>query len=274
VDSVERKCFKFGCVSAIGLGTYGIGGYTTPDYSMDEQGVEALRRGLELGVNLIDTAELYGGGHSEELVGIAIRDFERDDLFIVTKVLPHRTTFDQVVDAVTASARRLGTYIDLILVHAYPGDRALCTVMKALESLISRGIARFLGVSNFSVEQIESARTCLSKEDVVAVQNRYSLLYRHDEHSVIPYTERNNMMYMAYTPLERGRLLEYEVLRKIGEKYGRTPVQVLLNWYLFWPTVVPIPKSSRRDHVEEIVGGAGWRMSLEDWRFISEVFRR
>lgn len=259
-------------VSVIGLGTWGMGGgYWTRDTSRDAQEVAALRRGIELGATLIDTAEMYGAGHAEELVAQAIKGFSREELFIVTKLWPSHAAADQVEKAARASAKRLGTYIDLYLLHA-PADVPICETMRAMERLIDLGIVRHIGLSNFGVEAIEEARSCLSKTDIAAIQNRHSLLYRRDERTVIPYAARNGMMYMAYTPLEKGRLARDPFLAEIGKKYGKTAAQVALNWQIGLEPVVSIPKASKIEHVEENVGAMGWRLSREDWELISEHY--
>lgn len=255
------------------MGTWGIGGgYWVPDYSMDREWVEALRKGIELGMTLIDTAEMYGGGHAEEIVGMAIRGFKRDELFIVSKVWPSNASYDNVLKSAVASSKRLGTYIDLYLLH-WPSDAApICETIKAFEKLVDDGIIRFYGLSNFSVKGIEEARSCAKKYDVVAVQNHFSLLHRDDEKDVIPYAQREGLMYMAYTPLERGQLARNSYLENIGRKYGKTAVQVALNWLICIDNVVPIPKAASIEHVKENAGAMEWRLSKEDWLEISRVF--
>lgn len=264
-----------GKVSVIGMGTWGMGGgFWSPDYSNDEGWVKALRRGIELGMTLIDTAEMYGGGHAEELVGKAIKGFPREELFIVTKVWPNHARYDDVIRSARASRERLGTYIDLYLLHWPATDVPICETMKAFEKLIDDGVVRFVGLSNFDVEGIERARQCFSKYDIVAVENRYSLLHRVDEASVIPYVQRNGMLYLAYTPLEKGEFARNEFLGSIGRKYGKTAIQVVLNWYVGIDNLVPIPKAGKVEHVEENAGAMGWRLSKEDWDAISTHFRR
>lgn len=272
----EKKFFKAlrESVPALGMGTWGMGGgFMTPDYSGDERYVAALRRGIELGMTLIDTAEVYGGGHAEELVAEAIKGFPRSELFIVSKVWPSRASRDEVVKAALASVKRLGTHMDLYLLHWPPEDANLRERMKGLEEVVKRGLARYVGVSNFSVELIEEARSYLSTVDIVAVQNRMSVAYRVYERDVVPYTEREGMMFMAYTPLEKGRLARDPLLARVGAKYGKTAAQVALNWLLCIPPVVAIPKAARIEHVEENAGATGWRLSREDWKFIAEHFR-
>lgn len=271
----DVKCVRaVGCVSAVGMGTWGMGGgFWTVDRSADDKWIGSLRYGIELGMTLIDTAEMYGGGHSEELVGEAIKGFKRDELFIVTKVWPNHAKYDDVIKSAESSARRLGTYIDLLLLH-WPSDAApICETVKAFEEVINRGIARHWGLSNFDVRGIEEARACAKKYDIAGVENRYSLLHRGDEASVIPYAEREGLLYLAYTPIEKGALANDSFLREMGKKYGKTAIQVALNWYIGLGTVVPIPKASSRRHVEENAGAMGWRLSKEDWEAISRHFR-
>lgn len=273
----DKKYFKLmkEYVPTLGLGTWGIGGgFWSPDTSRDKEWISALRRGIELGATLIDTAEMYGGGHSEEIVAQAIKDFDREELFIVTKLWPTHARRDDVFKAARASTRRLGTYIDLYLLHAPASDVPICETMRAMEDLIDEGVTRFIGLSNFGVEAIEEARSCLSKTDIVAIQNKFSLLDRRDEKTVILYAQREGMMYMAYTPLEKGRLARDPFLAEIGKRYGKTAAQVALNWLIVIEPVVPIPKAARIEHVEENVGAMGWRLSIEDWEAISRKFSR
>lgn len=265
---------KIGRVPALGMGTWGIGGGAwSPDYSRDRESVEVLRRGFELGITLVDTAEMYGGGHAEELVGEAVKEFDREDLFVISKVWPTNASYDSVIRSARASMRRLGSYIDLYLLH-WPSESAhICDTIKAFEKLVDEGVIRFYGLSNFSVEGVESARSCSKKYDVVAIENRYSLYHRRDERDVIPYAQREGMMYIAYTPLEKGVVARDDFLREIGARYGRTAVQVALNWMIMIDNVVPIPKASKKEHIEEIAGSLGWRLNEVDWRRISERYK-
>ena len=251
-------------VSSLGMGTWGMGF----DSSADQASIAALRRGIELGMAVIDTAEMYAGGRAEELVGKAIKGFDRDELFIVTKVWPSHARYDDVLKAAAASSRRLGTYIDLYLLHWPSSEVPICETMRAMEKLVEMGLTRHIGLSNFGVKGVEEARACLKSNDIAAVQNRFSPLYKKDYYDVIPYAQREGMMYMAYTPIEKGVLAGNDLLRKIGEKYGKTPIQVALNWLICIEPVVPIPKASRIEHVEENVGAMGWRLSREDFEEI------
>jgi len=271
----DYKSFKFGKVSAIAFGTWRIGGgYWREDRSKDKEWIHCIRRGIELGITTIDTAEMYGGGHAEELVGEAIKGFPRDELFIVTKLWPSHSSYDDAIKSAKNSSKRLGTYIDLYLLHFPPSKSKLCEVMNAFEKLVDEGVIRYFGLSNFDVNGIRDAMECLKKYEIVAIQNHYSLLHREDEQDVIPFTKSKGMLYMAYTPLENGVLANNNFLAEVGRKYNKTAVQVALNWYVKIDNVVPIVKASKVEHVEENAGGMGWRMSDEDWIRISEHFSK
>lgn len=265
---VDTKFFaKLGVsVPSLGLGTYGI------DRASEETSVAALRRGIEIGARLIDTAESYANGYSEEIVGRAIKAFKRDGLFIVTKVSPTHAHRDDVLKAALASSERLGTYIDLYLLHWPASGVPVCETMRAMEELVKTGKVKHIGLSNFDVEGIEEARDCLRSADIAAIQNRFSLMQRKDYSEMIPYAQKEGMMYMAYTPIDKGAISEHELVKKIGMKYGKTAIQVALNWLICIEPVVPIPKASRLEHVEENGGAVGWRLSQEDFREILNAF--
>ncbi len=253
-------------VTAVGMGTWGIGGKENPDYSRDGESVEALRHGLNLGMNLIDTAEFYGAGHSEELVGEAIKGFEREKLFIISKVWPTHFGYESAKKAARASARRLGTYIDLYLLH-WPIDdfRRIEETLHALEELVDEGLIRYIGVSNFDLGLLKRSQEAMRKYEIVANEVKYSLRDRWPESSgLLDYMKRERMALIAYTPLEKGALARDECLSGIGRRYGKTAAQVALNYLIWEDNVVAIPKASRKEHVDENFGAMGWRLSKED----------
>lgn len=261
-------------VPAIGMGTWGIGGYTTRDTTYDKEAIKALRKGIELGMYLIDTAEMYGKGHSEEIVGKAIKPFSREKVFIVTKILPEHLHYEDVIEAVRGSLKRLKLdFIDLYLIH-WPNPKIpLKETMKAMEKLVEDGLIKFIGVSNFNVAEMEEARSYLSKNDIVVNQVEYSLLERSIERDLLPYCIKNRITVMAYTPLAKGRLARNEFLQEIGRKYGKTSAQVALNWLISKENVIAIPKAINLSHVEENAGAMGWRLSKTDVERISSYFR-
>jgi len=253
-------------VTSIGLGTWGIGGYESPDYSRDEESVEVLKHGLELGINLIDTAEFYGAGHSEELVGKAIEGFEREELFIISKVWPSHFSYSEAKKAARGSIKRLGTHIDLYLLH-WPGDswRKIEETLHALEELVDEGLIRYIGVSNFDLELLKRSQEAMRKYEIVANEVKYSVRDRWPETSgLLDYVKREKIALIAYTPLEKGSLARNSCLEEIGKKYGKTSAQVALNYLIWEENVIAIPKAGRKEHVEENAGAMGWRLSKED----------
>ncbi len=261
-------------IPSLGFGTGGIGGFPDPDYSKDELAINAIKTAINLGLWHIDTAEIYGKGHAEELIAKAIKDVDRESIFITSKVSGDNLEYDKVIRAAKASLKRLEvSHIDLYLVH-WPNPKVpLSETMRAMEKLVEMGLVRFIGVSNFNVAQIEEARNSLSHEDIVNVQNKYNLLHREFEDNVIPYCQKENITFTAYTPLAKGKLANDDFLKGIGEKYGKTSVQVALNWIISQKNVIAITRSLNIEHIKENVGAMGWRMSDEDFRLISEKFR-
>ncbi|WP_297548836.1 aldo/keto reductase [Thermococcus sp.] len=253
-------------VTSIGMGTWGIGGYESPDYSRDRESVEVLRYGLELGMNLIDTAEFYGAGHSEELVGKAIKGFDREEIFIISKVWPTNFGYEKARKAARASVKRLGTYIDLYLLH-WPGEswKKIEETLHALEELVDKGLIRYIGISNFDLELLKRSQEAMRKYEIVANEVKYSLRDRWPEtNGLLDYMKREKMALIAYTPLEKGTLAKNECLAEIGRKYERTAAQVALNYLIWEENVIAIPKAGRKEHVEENFGAMGWRLSKGD----------
>ena len=248
------------------MGTWKIGVYR----SLAERAkqVQALRRGIELGCNLIDTAETYADGRSEEVVAEAVMDV-RKDVFIASKVSPGNLHHDDVIEACMRSLKRLGTsYIDLYQIH-WPNPKVpIRETMVAMEELVRDGRIRYIGVSNFSVEQTNEARDALSKSELVSNQVEYSLRNRAVEADILPYCKREKLTLIAYTPLARGSVPEAMIPRTIREKYGMTPIQVMLNWVTRSESVVAIPKSSDVKHVEENASSVSARLSEGEYRAI------
>ena len=269
-------------LAAIGLGTWKIGGGMMPDYSMDKEAVEAIRYAVELGMTHIDTAEIYGGGHAEELVGEVIKAFSREDVFVTSKVWHTNLRYYDALKACERSLKRLQTsYIDLYLIHWPSSTIPLSETMKALEKLYKDGKIRYIGVSNFSVSQVEEARSCLSQTDVVANQVEYSLYERSIEKDLIPYCLKTGITVIAYSPLGQGRLVRelsagrskrIRLLKEVAESYSKTPIQVALNWVIWRENVVTIPKSIRKEHLRENVGATGWRLSERDYRRLADAW--
>ncbi|HEY95508.1 MAG TPA: aldo/keto reductase [Dehalococcoidia bacterium] len=261
-------------VPAVGIGTWEIGGGLSPDRSKDDEGIQAIRKGIELGMTLIDTAEKYADGHAEELVGEAIRSFPRDNLFIVSKVWPDHLQYEEVLTAAERSLQRLGIdRLDLYLVHHPNPDVPLKETMPAMEELVRHGKVKFIGVSNFNVRQMEEASSYLENNVITVNQLPYSLLDRDIEKETLPYCVKHNITVMAYWPLSRGNLAKDEFLSNIGKKYGKTSAQVAINWLITHENVIAIPKAVNPEHLEQNAEVANWRLSEEDIELISSHFQ-
>ena len=264
-------------VPVIGMGTWQIGGSYSPDYSDDQKAIESLKTGIELGLTLIDTAEMYGAGHSEELVGKAVKG-KREKVFIASKVLPEHLSYDAVLIAAQRSLRHLDSdYIDLYQVHAPNLGIPIKETMKAMEHLVEEGLIRFIGVSNFSAKLLREAQECLSKYQIVSNQVEYNLLYRGIERDLLPFAERESITIIAYSPFSIGHLFNYsgrgvEILRQLASKYNKTIAQICLNWLIAKKPVIAIPKAIDITHLRENAGAAGWRMEPEDYSTIGKVF--
>lgn len=260
VDPSDWKLIGSDKVSAIGIGTWAI---RNPRMAEDVM-VEAIESGR---VNLIDTAEMYGDGRAEEIVGRVLRRVGRDRVFVTTKVLPHRFTDDYMVEkAVRASLKRLGvSEVDLVLIHWRNPSLTVAEQVRMLEKAVyEKGLARYIGVSNFDVGELEEALNATRSAEIVVDQVHYSVIHKTPERSgLLDLAIREGVTIQAYTPLERGEVALHPVVRRVAEKAGKTPVQVALNYLISRPRVVAIPKTERREHLEEILGALGWRLPAD-----------
>lgn len=268
-------------IPVVGLGTWGIGGFMEADYSKDNESIYAIKEAINMGYSHIDTAEVYGAGHTEELVGEAIKSFDRSKLIITDKVFKINLRYNDLIKSCKNSLKRLQTnYIDIYLIHAPNPEIPLNETMKAMDYLVEQGLARHIGVSNFSVEQMMEAQK-YSKNKIVANQIPYNLLSRNKSHTgnwvnmeaeIIPYCQENNIIIMAYRPLERGFLLNpHPVLDELSKKYERTKAQIAINWLISKENVITIPKSTNIEHLKENSDAVGWSMSGEDIRSLDEM---
>jgi diketogulonate reductase-like aldo/keto reductase len=262
-------------ISALGLGTYRMGEGRAAGTSDDERDVEAIRLGIELGITHIDTAERYAGGHSEEVVADAVEPFERRDLFITTKVWHNHLEHNDLIASMEASLKRLRMdYVDLYLVHWPNSEVPLEETMGALEYCAEEGYTKFIGVSNFSAELVKEAQSHLKEHKLVADQVLYSLAEQEPSVGLLPYCQENDVILVAYTPLDRGILAKpgNPVLDELAEKYGRSQAQVSLNWLISQENVVAIPKASNPVHLMDNLGAVGWSLDEDDRKRLAESF--
>lgn len=212
--------------------------------------VAALRAGIDLGMTLIDTAEMYGDGASEKLIAEALAG-RRSDIFLVSKVLPHHATRKGTIAACEASLRRLGTdHLDLYLLH-WRGQVPLGETLEALQTLVRDGKIRQWGVSNFDVSDMEELEQLAGSDKPAVNQVLYNLSRRGIEYDLIPWCAKRGIAVMAYSPVEQGRLLGHVSLRRISERHKATPAQVALAWVLRQPGMIAIPKAGKVDHVAD-----------------------
>ncbi|HEV8714068.1 MAG TPA: aldo/keto reductase [Candidatus Binatia bacterium] len=241
-------------------------------------GVEPLRRGIELGAVLIDTAEMY---RTEDVVGQAVKGI-RDRVFIATKVSGSHLRYDEVLRAAEASLHQLDTdYIDLYQIHWPNSYVPIKETMRAMETLVDRRLVKFIGVSNFSVSELRAAQATTSKYPIVSNQVLYNLNSRDIEQDLFPYCQKHDVTIIAYTPLDDGRLAtpsrsrrspSLRVLEQVTAEVQKTPAQVALNWCTSRSHVIAIPKSDSVTRTEENCQASGWRLSPAQSRRLDEAF--
>jgi diketogulonate reductase-like aldo/keto reductase len=259
-------------VPVIGQGTWMIEG----NREVEKRAVEALRLGLDLGMTHIDTAELYGDGRVEELVAEAITG-RRDEVFLASKVMPSNASFEGTLRACERSLKRLRTdWLDLYMLH-WPGNHPIRETMRAMEKLVDEGLIRFIGVSNFDVEDLMAAESALRNERMASNQVLYHLGDRGIERRLLPYCARREIAVVAYSPFGHGNFASPDsiggrVLAEIAERHGRTPRQVALNFLTRHPSVFTIPKTTRPERVRENAEGVGWALTREEIASIDRAF--
>jgi diketogulonate reductase-like aldo/keto reductase len=254
-------------VPALGLGTWHMG-----ERGSDRAAeADALRCGIDLGMTLIDTAEMYGTGGAEEVVGAAIRD-RRDKVFLVSKVLPFNASRNGTVEACEASLARLGVEaIDLYLLH-WPGPSPLEETLAGFEDLQRDGKIRHWGVSNFDTSEMKALAIEPGGSACVTNQVLYNLARRGIEFDLLPWCVARSMPVMAYSPLEQGRLSGNKALAEVAGRHGVTELQIALAWVLDRDGVIVIPKAGRLDHVRQNHAALGIRLTSEDRTALDHAF--
>jgi diketogulonate reductase-like aldo/keto reductase len=230
-----------------------------------------LQRGIDLGLTLIDTAEMYGDGASEQLVGEALRG-RRDEVFVVTKVYPHNASRRAMPVACASSLRRLGMEtIDLYLLH-WSGSVPIGETVQAFEALQREGRIRHWGVSNLGMEEMEELWAEKGGQAVQADQVLYNLTRRGVEWDLLPWLRERSIPAMAYSPIEQGRLLRQRGLAKFAKEQGVTPAQAALAWLLAQDGVIAIPKTGHRERLEENAAAAQIQLSPAQLQQLDELF--
>lgn len=297
-------------VSAISIGAWAIGGENWGEVN-DQDSIAALQKALELGFTFIDTADIYGKGHSEKVVGRAIEG-SRKDVIVATKVANRWNeqgevwpdcSYDYIMQAVQDSLKRLKTdYIDVYLIHRHDPNTPISETMRALEKLLQDGVVRAVGVSRYNREQLEEAQKCI---ELHVAQYPLNILRRKEITPILPFCREHNIGMMAFAPLSKGllsgkfsvntsfpendlrsqdatfqgegfkkRLGAVEQLKPIAKKYGKTLAQLAINWSLCQSGVsTALVGVKKPEQVNENVGGTGWKIEQEDLDKIETIVK-
>ncbi len=264
-------------IPVIGQGT-GIGGCLAKTAIYGDKHIRALRLGIDSGMTLIDTAEEYGDGRAEEIVGKAIESI-RDKVLVATKFSPKHNSYEHILTSAENSLRRLRTdYIDLYQIHWPNPEIPIAETMRAMKQLLTKGKIRYIGVCNFSVEQFKEAQTFLGSERIVSIQTEYNLFDRSIEKKILPFCEQENITTIAYSPLDQGRIVSSDekarLLHSIAEKHGKTEAQVSLNWLVNHRCVIAIPNANSEKHIVENSSAVDFELADDDVREINSIFKQ
>jgi diketogulonate reductase-like aldo/keto reductase len=256
-------------VPALGIGTWKMG----EDVRRRPSEIAALKQAIDLGMTLIDTAEMYGEGASEELIGEAIRG-RRQDVFLVSKVYPHNAGRKSAVQACDRSLKRLGVeQIDLYLLH-WRGSIPLAETFEVFARLAGEGKIGAYGVSNLDTDDLQEAWAIPAAKNLVTDQILYNLTRRGVEHDLLPWCREHRIPIMAYSPVEQGRLLKNRKLIEIARGREATPAQISLAWLLAQPDVIVIPKAGDPAHVSENRMAAEIALTPSEMRELDHAFPR
>ncbi len=261
----------------IGFGTWKIGGGTTPNHSLDAKSLTALRHALEIGYTHFDTAEMYASGHSEELVGQALRESrkKREDVFITSKLTPSHLRYDDALKACENSLRRLHTdYIDLYLIHWPSTGAKYEDTFNALNKLVRDGKVKYLGVSNFDLRLLKRAQE-LSETPIITNQVPFSLSdLSYIKNGVLDYCQQNDILLTSYEPLDTGRLRSNKTLEDVAQAHHSTAFQVALAWVVSHPRVITIPMSFDPQHIKENFEAAEIELSNDEMAKLANAWEK
>jgi diketogulonate reductase-like aldo/keto reductase len=263
-------------IPKIGFGMWKIGGDSYPDPSLDSKSMTALRTALEVGYTHFDTAESYASGHSEELLGGAIRETntQRENLFITTKISPEHLAYEQVFRSCENSLRRIGVeYIDLYLIHWPPrSGTQLNEAFRALNKLVSDGKVKHLGVSNFNLKLLRQAQS-LAETPIFTNQVPYRLPDRtYVENGVLGYCQQNDILLTAYSPVKFRNLPVNKTVQAIADAHSATSFQIALAWLVAQPRVITIPMSFNPQHIRENFEAADIQLTAEEIKTLNELY--
>ncbi len=265
------------------LGTWLMGGAIVPNPDNDDKkDIDAIRYAISKGISHIDTSESYAGGKSESLIGEAIKPFSRDKYFIATKVREYNLSYDAVISSCEKSLKRLGiSYIDLYYIHKQNPLIPIEETSKALNKLLEIGHIKHVGLSNVGIETIKKYSKLLNSP-VYAVQNQYNLVCRESQRKgVINYCKKNKIQFVAWRPivLSYPGVIDpyyhtgtYKLLDELAKKYNKTNTQIAVKWLLQQEGVYIVFKSSKKEHIDEILDVENFELSDTDWKNLDKNF--
>ena len=258
---------------ALGIGTWEIG----DDPKLRDEEIAAIRAGLDAGLSVIDTAEMYGNGRSEELVGEAIKPYQRAKIFLISKVLPQNASRSKMRQSLQNSLQRLQTdYLDLYLYH-WRGMVPLSETVSELQALQNEGLIRSWGVSNFDIDDMEELWQLPEGQNCVVNEDLYNLETRGIEYSLLPWQREHHVPLIAYSPLGRGpkmgsTMMKNEAVLQVAEKHEASTYQILLAWVMQQPDVLAIPKSSSSKHLLSNLKALDIELTPEDLQILEKAY--
>ena len=258
---------------ALGIGTWEIG----DDPKLRDEEIAAIRAGLDAGLSVIDTAEMYGNGRSEELVGEAIKPYQRAKIFLISKVLPQNASRSKMRQSLQNSLQRLQTdYLDLYLYH-WRGMIPLSETVSELQALQNEGLIRSWGVSNFDIDDMQELWQLPEGQNCVVNEDLYNLETRGIEYSLLPWQREHHVPLIAYSPLGRGpkmgsTMMKNEAVLQVAEEHEASAYQILLAWVMQQPDVLAIPKSSSSKHLLSNLKALDIELTPEDLQILEKAY--
>ncbi|WP_294758179.1 aldo/keto reductase [uncultured Lactobacillus sp.] len=258
---------------ALGIGTWEIG----DDPKLRDEEIAAIKAGLDVGLSVIDTAEMYGNGRSEELVGEAIKPYPRAKIFLISKVLPQNASRSKMRQSLQNSLQRLQTdYLDLYLYH-WRGMVPLSETVSELQALQNEGLIRSWGVSNFDIDDMQELWQLPEGQNCVVNEDLYNLETRGIEYSLLPWQKEHHVPLIAYSPLGRGpkmgsTMMKNEAVLQVAEKHEASAYQILLAWVMQQPDVLAIPKSSSSKHLLSNLKALDIELTPEDLQILEKAY--
>lgn len=258
---------------ALGIGTWEIG----DDPKLRDEEIAAIRAGLDAGLSVIDTAEMYGNGRSEELVGEAIKPYQRAKIFLISKVLPQNASRSKMRQSLQNSLQRLQTdYLDLYLYH-WRGMVPLSETVSELQALQNEGLIRSWGVSNFDIDDMQELWQLPEGQNCVVNEDLYNLETRGIEYSLLPWQREHHVPLIAYSPLGRGpkmgsTMMKNEAVLQVAEEHKASTYQILLAWVMQQPDVLAIPKSSSSKHLLSNLKALDIELTPEDLQILEKAY--